>query len=275
MPVEKRRSERLMLTVPLIVTGTDPQGRNFKEDARTLILNRHGALIEISRPLLVGQQIRLVNTLCHRGAEFSVVGPVAPHTEKGGQWGVECLNGQNNIWGIQFPPPSGIPSEPSALLECRKCHTAELKRISLIEVEVLETSGILNKTCGNCDANTPWGYAEKQLAMSAPAGEAQMLTEAGLGRSSDQRRHRRVSLQLPILVRDYYGGVEISKSENVSKSGFCFSSEKNYHVGAGIMVACPYNSAEQSFEVPARVVRRKEIAGTHGKVYGARYERVR
>jgi PilZ domain-containing protein len=275
MAVEKRRSERLMLTVPLIVTGMDALGRNFKEDARSLILNRHGALIEISRPLLIGQRIRIVNTLCHREAEFSVVGPVAPRTEKGGQWGVECLNGEDNIWGIQFPPPSGNPSEPSALLECRKCHTAELKRVSLIEVEFLETSGILNKTCEHCAAKTPWGYAEKQLAMAAPAGEAQMLAEAAITQPSDQRRHRRVSLQLPILVRDYYGGVEISKSENVSKGGFCFSSEKNYHVGAGIMVACPYNSAEQSIEVPARIVRRIEVTDTHGKIYGARYEQVR
>ncbi|PYV34471.1 MAG: hypothetical protein DMG22_05845 [Acidobacteria bacterium] len=275
MTAEKRRSDRLMLTVPLIVAGRDAQGRDFELDARTVILNRHGALIQISRPLLTGQRIRIVNALCHREAEFTVVGPVAPRSEKGGQWGVECLNSKVNMWGIQFPPPSGNPNEPSALLECRKCHTPELKRVSLIEVEVLETSGILNKPCGTCGVNTPWGYAEEQLAMSAPPGETKMLAEVGMARPSDLRRHTRVSMQLPILVRDYYGGVEISKSENVSKGGFCFLSEKNYHIGAGIMVACPYNSAEECIEVPARVVRRKEVTGTHGKIYGVRYEQHR
>jgi PilZ domain-containing protein len=272
MSVEKRRSDRLLLTVPLVVTRTDSQGRPFKEDARTVILNRHGALIQIARPLSTGQRIRITNTLCHREAEFSVVGPVAPRTELGGQWGVECLNGMVDIWGIQFPPPSGNPGEPSALLECRKCRTAELKRVSLIEVEVLETSGILNKLCENCGTNTPWGYAEKQLAMSAPPGEARMLAESGFTRPSDHRRHARVSMQLPILVRDYYGGVEIAKSENVSKGGFCFLSEKTYHVGAGIMAVCPYTPAEQSIEISSRVVRSKEIPGSQGKVYGVRYE---
>ncbi len=111
--------------------------------------------------------------------------------------------------------------------------------------------------------------------MSAPPGETKMLAEVGMARPSDLRRHTRVSMQLPILVRDYYGGVEISKSENVSKGGFCFLSEKNYHIGAGIMVACPYNSAEECIEVPARVVRRKEVTGTHGKIYGVRYEQHR
>jgi len=40
-------------------------------------------------------------------------------------------------------------------------------------------------------------------------------------------------------------------------------------------VACPYNSAEECIEVPARVVRRKEVTGTHGKIYGVRYEQHR
>lgn len=272
MSVEKRRSDRLMLTVPLIVTGNDPQGKTFKKDARTIILNRHGALIQISCPLRTGQNIRVFNSLCQREAEFSVVGPVAPHTEKGGEWAVECLNGQHNIWGIQFPPPSGTPGEPSALLECRKCHNAELKRISLIEVEVLETAGILSRPCRNCGANTPWGYSEKILAMTPFAGEAQALDDSRASRPPDQRRHPRVSLQLPVLVREYYGGVEIAKSQNVSKGGFCFLSEKTYHVGAGITAACPYTSPEHSIEVSSRVVRRKEIAGSQGKIYGVRYE---
>jgi PilZ domain-containing protein len=275
MSIEKRRSDRLILTVPLVVTGTDPQGRTFKKDARTIILNRHGALIQISSPLRTGQRIRVFNALCQREAEFSVVGPVAPHTERGGEWAIECVNGQDNIWGIQFPPTSGGTGEPSALLECRKCHNAELKRVSLVEVEVLETAGLLSKPCGTCGGNTPWGYAERILAMSAFTGEAHAFDAPRITRPPDKRRHPRVSLQLPVLVREYYGGVEIAKSENVSKGGFCFQSEKTYHVGAGITAACPYTSAEHSIEVSSRVVRRREIAGSQGKIYGVRYEQSR
>ncbi len=246
-----------MLTVPLIVSGADRLGKRFKVDARTVTLNRHGALIDISRPLFTGQRIRIMNPIAQIEADFSVVGPVIPRTEKGGQWGVESLDSQANIWGIQFPPPLSKPEEPSALLECRKCHRTEVQPVSLVEVEVLNTAGILNRPCANCGANTPWGYKESAFV-----------------RATNQRRHPRVSVQLPVFVRDYYGGVEISKSQNVSKGGFCFVSEKNYHVGAGIMVVCPYRSSETPIEIPARVLRRSETAGTQAKVYGIRYEQV-
>ena len=109
--------------------------------------------------------------------------------------------------------------------------------------------------------------------MNAPPGEAAMMAEASQeAKGAEQRRHRRVSLRLPVLVRDYYGGVEITKSENVSKGGFCFISEKNHVVGEGVLVACPYSASEQSIEVRAKIVRRTEIKGSTRKIYGVRYE---
>ncbi len=273
MSAEKRRSERLMLTVPLRIQWTDSAGATHKEDARTITLNRHGARIQTSRPLSSGQVVRLVNLVSRREADFRVVGPTSPRTEKGSEYGVECLNSKENIWGIQFPPSeSGDSADSSALLECRKCHTVALKKLSLVEVEVLGTVGILPKPCETCAADTPWGHAEKQVAMEGPPGEAAMLGDAGITKGAPQRKHRRVSLQLPVLVRDFYGGVEITKSENVSKGGFCFASEKNLHVGEGIMVACPYSTSGQSIEVPGRIVRRREVEGTNRKIYGVRYE---
>lgn len=276
MEAEKRRSDRLMLTIPLRVHGTDSNGSSFVDQARTVTLNRHGARIQIVRPLTSGQTVRLVNLVVNREAEFRVVGPVAPPTDKGGEWGVECLDQKRDIWGIQFPPVvEGQTSDSAALLECRKCHTVVLQRVSLVEVEVLETSGLLSRRCENCAGETRWGYAEKQVAMGAPPGESAMVAEAGaaVAPGAIQRKHRRVSLQLPALVKDYYGGVEITKTENVSKGGFCIASEKDYQVGEGVMVACPYSaSAQQSIEVRARVVRRQNIEGTNRKVYGIRYE---
>lgn len=278
MAAEKRRSERVMLTIPLRVHGTDPNGASFKESARTIVLNRHGAAIHSSRPLRPGEIIRIVNELSQREAEFRVVGPVAPLTEAGGQWGVECLDPKKNIWGIQFPPPAeGQDAEAKALLECRKCHTLTLQPVSLVEVEVLETSGLLSRRCRSCDSMTPWGYADKQVAMTAPEEPAMLAQTEGrvqstTARGADKRRHRRFSLQLPALIRDYYGGVEITKSENVSKGGFCFVSEKNYHVGQGIMAVCPYSTASHEIEVRARIVRRRAIEGTNRKIYGVRYE---
>lgn len=278
MGVEKRRSDRLLLTIPLRIHGTDSRGVAFKEDARTVTLNRQGARIQVSHPLRSGQTVRLVNLVSHHEADFRVVGPTAPPSEKGGEWGVECLDSKENIWGIQFPPPVGGKGvESKALLECRKCHTVALMPVSLVEVEVLQTAGILSRHCQSCDNVSPWGYAEKQVAMEGPPGEAAMVAEAqaearAAVTGADSRRHRRVALQLPVLVRDYYGGAEITKSENVSKGGFCFASEKNHMVGEGVLVVCPYSTSTQSIEVPARIVRRREIEGTNRKIYGVRYD---
>lgn len=277
MSIDKRRSERVMLTIPLHVQGEDAKGDTFVEEARTVTLNRHGARIRLTRRLKSGQTVRVQNILSRRETFFRVVGPVTPQTEKGGEWGIELLDGKENIWGIGFPPaPAGADANSSALLECRKCHTVSMMKISLVEVEVLETSGILTRICEHCESPTPWGYAEAQVAMGAPTGEEAMMAEGraaavAAAKGAELRRYRRVALQLPVLVRDYYGGVEVTKSENVSKGGFCFVSEKKYHVGEGLMVACPHNPSGESLEIRAHIVRRQTIEGTMRSIYGVRY----
>jgi hypothetical protein len=261
-----------MLTVPLRVEGTDARGEAFEADGRTVFLNRHGARIRANRPLRGGQSVRLTNLVNRRKADFHVVGPTAPFSESGGEWGVETKNAEVDLWGIKFPPPTDTP--PRALLECRNCRSVSLESLSLVEVEVLNTAGIFSRPCAACGKPTPWGYAEKHLAMQAPPGEESMMTQAQRAASGRERRvHRRVALQLPVLVRDYYGGVEVTQSENVSKGGFCFSSEKTYQMGEGVMVICPYNpAATNPIEISAHIVRRVSLDGTMRRIYGVRYD---
>ena len=283
MTIERRRSNRLMLTVPLRVRGVDENGDSFDCDAQTIDISRHGARIRIVRALASGQHIRVTNMINRREASFRVAGPLAPMTEKGGdfgvmgpitaqaesqsEWGMESLDPNSDLWGIRFPPPPpSEDSEPKALLVCRECGAAELVRLSLIEVEVLETAGIFSRLCSNCQTTTPWGFAEIENPKNEPA-------PAGAAASSvERRRHRRAVLQLPILIRDYFGGVEIAKTENVSKSGVCFATEKNYYLGEGILVACPYDKKSQNIEVTAQVVNRQDIPQSHRKVYRVKYK---
>lgn len=267
---QKRRSDRLMLTIPLRISGVDSRSRNFSENARTVVLNRHGARIQTSVPLATGQTLRLLNLVSQREAKFHVVGPVTPLTEKGGEWGVEALDPSENIWGIHFPPPSKQEGEAKALLACRKCRTVILSRVSTVELDVLETSGLLSKPCESCNEVTPWGYGEKEITMGPPPGETSQL--GAIAKGSERRRNRRAALQLVVMVRNYHGTMEIAKSEDVSKGGFSFVSEKDYHVGEGLMVACPYSSSQQSIEVPAKIVRRTGTKGSFRKIYGVRYE---
>ena len=274
--MERRRSDRLLLTIPLRVEGVDSRGREFESEARTVVINRHGARIHLRHVLKAGQVVRLANLINQRRADFRVVGPLEPYSDKGGEYAVATLNPEINVWGIQFPPPSEAEvTTPKALVECRVCHTVALLRLTMVEVEVLGSAGIFSRECEKCGQATPWGHAEKQVAMEIPPGEEEMLRQAQAEATlsdANRRQHRRVSLQLPILVRDYYGGAEITRTENVSKGGFCFASEKTYHLGEAVMVVCPYDPAGQNIEVRGTIARKLAVEMTNRKIYGVRYQ---
>ncbi|HKT10998.1 MAG TPA: PilZ domain-containing protein [Terriglobia bacterium] len=275
MPEEKRRSDRILLTIPLTVKGTDTKGRTFQAEARTLVLNRHGGRIRTKHRLQADQRLSITNTMSRRSSEFRVVGPVSPFSDQGGEYGVEYLHPGQDIWGIQFPPlQHGEVEKSNALLECRKCGQVELLAVSLVEVEVLETSGILSRHCESCNAISQWSYAKKPMAIPESAGpgrDAQPGTAHPPAVRTEKRRFRRVALQLPVRICDYDGGVEITRSENISKGGFCFISEKWYQPGQGIMVTCPYDSKGANIEVRARVVNCNGKKGSRSRIYGVQF----
>jgi hypothetical protein len=287
MTIERRRSDRLTLTLPLVIRGMDESGEVFECEAQTINVNRDGARIRISRLLRSGQQVKVINKLSQREAVFRVAGPLAPLTESGGEFGFmgpialesqqksstgrESLDSSPNLWGIRFPAlAADQDSNAKGLLACRQCREAEVARVTLIEVEVLDTAGILARHCVKCESVTPWGYVESELSPAGPSAPSSAVPPAASG--AERRRHRRVVLQMPILIRDYFGGVEITKSENVSKGGVGFASEKIYQIGEGVMIACPYDKSSQNIEVPAHIVSRRDVAGTSRKIYGVRYK---
>lgn len=273
----KRRSDRIVLTIPLRVFGNDAAGHEFRKDGRTLTINRHGARIQVHHALSSGQIIRILNLASRQEAAFRVIGAVAPFTERGGEWGVECVDPKDNIWGVQFPPIEETQdADFKALLECRRCHTTALLPVSLVEVEVLDTAGIIVKPCGTCQSESSWGYPEGDPVFSLRSGaESAAATETLSGPpmqgKAGQRRLRRAAVRWA-LIRDYYGSLEIARSETISRGGFCFFSERDYLIGQGILATCPYDSQGTSVETRARIVRCQEDPETHDKVYTVRYE---
>lgn len=274
--IEHRRSERLLLTVPIRVEGVDRNGEKFAEDTRTIIINRQGARIHLKRAIAAGATLLVTTLLGHGTAKFRVVGPTQPITGEGGEWGIECLEENANVWGIGFPPPKREEGMCTALIECRKCHSAKLMHLSMVEHDVLGTSGLLVKECEECGGSTSWSYSEPSTGIEAdepgaslPSAETLEVQEGGANR----RVHNRVALQLPIRVRSYYGTEEFTRTENVSRSGVCFASDKAYEVGEFLLITCPYEKAGHNIEVRGRVVRRLEMQGTGRKIYGISYER--
>jgi hypothetical protein len=57
----KRRSERVLLDVPLFIEGKAEGTQDFKEETFTLTVSAHGALIVLAAKVTLGQTIRLTN----------------------------------------------------------------------------------------------------------------------------------------------------------------------------------------------------------------------
>ncbi len=272
MENEQRRSPRVMFSIPITLRGADQEGKSFEATGRTVTVNRHGARIQISGALTPGQSISISNQTNGQEADFRVIGPIAPPTDKVGDWGVECVHMDRNIWEIEFPPVSEM-SDAHILLACRNCQKLTLQSLSLVEVEVLETAGLLTKPCLNCGQLTSWGYPKRGFEVETQTYQAAVReATTGFALESERRKSYRKPAQLPVRVRDYYGEVDLAQTENVSQEGLCFTSTKKYLLGQGIMVICPYDPANEKPEIRARIVRTETASERERYVYGVHFD---
>lgn len=269
----QRRSLRILLSIPLVLQGMDEDGSPFECPGRTVALNQHGARIQAKHPLRPGQTISVTNQSTGAQTDFRVVGPVAPPFNHVGEWGVECLRADQNIWKIYFPPPDE-KSDARVLLECHNCNALSLQFLSMVEVDVLETAGLLTKACVPCGKSTLWGYPPQsyEAAAQVDAKRAGAANDAGSGWVINRRKRFRKLAQLPVRVRDYFGQIEMAQTENISPDGFCFSALREYYVGQGIVVTCPFDATLRKQEARARIVHIGQESRPERFVYGVRYD---
>ena len=97
-----RRSQRLKLQVPVLVTRQIPKQRPAREDSVTLNVNVSGGLFELLMPVERGVLLTVQNkcTLEERESRVVYVGPTTPHGRK---IGVEFTQPAKDFWKIHFP----------------------------------------------------------------------------------------------------------------------------------------------------------------------------
>lgn len=99
-----RRSKRLSISIPVVISGVDADGNTFSESVRTLVVNNHGGKIATTYHLAMGTEVSILNPALGGMAKASVVwlgekpGPGDLH-----HVALQLLEPQN-IWGIAFPP---------------------------------------------------------------------------------------------------------------------------------------------------------------------------
>lgn len=141
MPAEEpRRSDRIAIELPIVISGIDAAGEAFLEQSMTAVLGRHGAKIAISRTLAPDQE---VNVRCLGSAKESdarVVGQLGNGPE-GFYYGIELVECGADFWDIEFPPVSESESAVvRVLLGCMRCQMRELTYLNEFQAEVLEAN---------------------------------------------------------------------------------------------------------------------------------------
>ncbi|HUU15254.1 MAG TPA: PilZ domain-containing protein [Terriglobia bacterium] len=278
----QRRTERVKLSIPIRVMCFGGSPGHFVEDTHTLMVNRDGALIALKHRVAADDTLRVINLENFREADFRVVGETRLQSGDFSGWGVECLERERTLWDIDFPPPLDPGgSTAGALLECLGCGKQGLLVLSLVEVDLLESSGTLQKLCDKCGHLSTWSYADvtrrpKEMPpVQAPAA-AQPPASPRVGKwdgKAERRVYKRVAVKLRALVRNSKGQQEIAKTENLSKGGLALCLRMELSLGEFVRIICPYSGGVEEFERTAEVRYRAPHVAGQNWFYGLRYFR--
>lgn len=101
--INRRRSERVMLQIPVTVLTETPEREQLEEHTHTLVVNAHGGLMKLKMELLAGQPIILVNP--QSGMQQSC--RVVRIDQAGGDFFAVAFEFESpapKFWPIVFPP---------------------------------------------------------------------------------------------------------------------------------------------------------------------------
>lgn len=103
---ERRRSQRVLIVIPVKVQWAQADGTRTEEDAQTEIVNAHGALLRMKVPPFESAKLELKRPAAGSSSQARVV-KVHPHRPDGlARVAVELASPGQAFWGISIPPPS-------------------------------------------------------------------------------------------------------------------------------------------------------------------------
>ncbi len=267
----KRRSQRLMLRIPIEVAGSGPDGVPFKEKTYTLTVNRHGAGIVLLTPVRLQSVLTITNTTNMRSSPFAVVTRIEKSTTGVPEWGIESAELDPNFWGINFPDdsPRGIQGDNvDVVLECQRCRSRFAAQMTPDQFKSLSSQPALRRPCSKCAGTTDWSLrlsrGESRGAATPRSNGLPSPTSTGV----DVRRSNRVNIKLPVRVRME----EVGETENISKTGVCFTTTLEMRIGDRVRLTVGYSPGSDAKEVSARVVWRRRAPGEQRAFYGAELE---
>jgi hypothetical protein len=113
LAANRRRSQRVLMTIPVRVSGQNVLGSPFEEETHTRAISAHGALILMSTQVYRGQRLTLSNVQTKAALEC-VVAHIARRQSEHPQAGVEFTLPNPMFWHVAFPPKDWTPRHPDA-----------------------------------------------------------------------------------------------------------------------------------------------------------------
>jgi hypothetical protein len=105
---ERRRTMRVMLTVPLRVHGITADGDTYAVNTKSHTVSLHGASIELEHTVALGDILVLENALTHEQVEGKVV--TIKRSREGKIYvGIQFTDLNANFWHMAFPAPGAKP----------------------------------------------------------------------------------------------------------------------------------------------------------------------
>ena len=101
MKASMRRSTRVQVRIPVIVTGVLPGGDTFSEETYVLTVSKFGARLKCSQPLIPGMEVRVKPKAGNKDALFHVVW-AGGRSGKSGEVGIQYVKA-SNLFGVTFP----------------------------------------------------------------------------------------------------------------------------------------------------------------------------
>ena len=276
-----RRSDRVSLTLLLEASGEDAHGKSFTDPTRTLLINQTGAVIVLERELKTGQNVRLKRKSpleSHREADVRVVGQFGREKE-GFLYGVEILDPQKDLWGIEFPPIANSEEAVARmLLECSYCRGREVVYLNELDLRGFESNRGIARHCKVCGVPSIWTQAphedEKKLTSRAARARRDQRDVLPDGGEQRERQRFRMKTRLTACIRQAGADDELAVCEDISPIGMCFRSKRRFDADASIDVAVPYAPDSANIFLPARIVYSEEMPKAGLFRHGTEYRRV-
>jgi hypothetical protein len=251
----QRQSDRVLLALPIRVSGVRGQGKELLEEGQTVDISRQGATIKVERELFAGETIK-IRRLDGIGKEVMarVVGRVGAGPE-GHLFGVTMLDPDVVYpWGVVFPLfPDTDKTVLRALLRCVVCERTEVCYLNEFEADLFLYHHSISRTCERCGGWTSWNRPQAHTS----AGSVATVVPGTQNRRSRDRIH----VEAVGCVRHPDRGNEVVVVIELARGGLRFYSASEYPEESRVEIAVPYSSKAPNIYMPAKIVSSRKGVG--------------